>query len=526
MSRATQQYVDCLVKTVVGPPPIQSVGASDTLTLAQVAQAVAVGVRVASAADSLTIAQTATAEWISRQAHDILSLTQAAQVSHVARTWSVDTLHLQDTAVAQRSRPIVAAALNVLNFQDVATVLVCKAGFDQLTLTDAASYEKTTGVRSTLVLQDTASRNVVLSLRHTDTLAIVDTALATTRPAVTVFNVTAQDQLTIQEYGSLVQTVGTVSDYVWLQDQASFVGPRYVSASDALVKTQFVPDPVQGVDTVLIGLQDFATANLVSAAPRAAHDALSFGFQAIGVVIRADAIPAVAQDSLTFTSVASRNQVPGFGDQLALADAATASVSKPVADTLTLGDLATVSAVHNLSASDTIVLEQSLAFVDASKLLEWLYHPFIGTGASGPTTPPPATLTYTPVTGVAPGTLVYPVTPPYSDWLTLRSPDLGNKDRLQFNRVSRESRGGTLIVFADPMWPKVQTQVLTFSGLKEQEARSLLDFMAAHLGMEVGYVDWESRLWTGIITNPTEAMVQDGRGMFTVSFEFEGELVT
>ena len=118
-----------------------------------------------------------------------------------------------------------------------------------------------------------------------------------------------------------------------------------------------------------------------------------------------------------------------------------------------------------------------------------------------------------------------PAPPPYSDWLTLRSPDLGNKDRLQFNRVSRESRGGTLVVFADPMWPKVQTQMLTFSGLKEQEARSLLDFMAAHLGLEVGYVDWEQRLWTGIITNPTEAMVQDGIGMFTVGFEFEGELV-
>ena len=231
MSRVTQQYVDCLVKTVVGPPPIQSVGASDVPALAQVAQVIDVGVRVAGAADSLTIAQTATAELISRQAHDTLSLMQAAQVSHVARTWSVDALHLQDTASARRSRPIIAAALNVLNFQDAATVLVCKAAFDQLTLTDAASYEKTTGVRSTLVLQDTASRNVVLSLRHTDTLAIVDTVLATTRPAVTVFNVTAQDQLTIQEYGSLVQTVGTVSDYVWLQDQASFVGPRYVSAS-------------------------------------------------------------------------------------------------------------------------------------------------------------------------------------------------------------------------------------------------------------------------------------------------------
>ena len=124
----------------------------------------------------------------------------------------------------------------------------------------------------------------------------------------------AQDQLAIQDQGGLVQTEGAASDYVWLQDRASFAGPRYVSASDALVQTQYVPDPVQGVDTVLIGLQDLATANLVSAQPRAAHDALSFGYQAIGVVIRADAIPATAADSLVFTSVATRNQVPGSGD--------------------------------------------------------------------------------------------------------------------------------------------------------------------------------------------------------------------
>ena len=139
---------------------------------------------------------------------------------------------------------------------------------------------------------------------------------------------------------------------------------------------------------------------------------------------------------------------------------------------------------------------------------------------------PPATLVWSPVAGVAAGTLVYPAAPPYSDWLTLRSPDLGNKDRLQFNRITRETRGGTLIVFADPLWPKVQVQVLSFSGLNETEARGLLDFMTTHLGLEIGYVDWEQRLWTGVITNTTEPMVQDGRGMYTASFEFEGELAT
>jgi hypothetical protein len=103
---------------------------------------------------------------------------------------------------------------------------------------------------------------------------------------------------------------------------------------------------------------------------------------------------------------------------------------------------------------------------------------------------------------------------------------LGNKDRLQFNRISRETRGGTLVVYADPIWPKVQVQVLTFTGLVESQARGLLDFLAAHVGEEVGWIDWEQRRWRGIITNPTDAVVQDGREMYTANVELEGTLAT
>ena len=61
--------------------------------------------------------------------------------------------------------------------------------------------------------------------------------------------------------------------------------------------------------------------------------------------------------------------------------------------------------------------------------------------------------------------LFSPATGTVTDSVTLRAPNLGNKDRLSFNRIVRETRGGTLIVFADPIWPKLETLVLSFSGL-------------------------------------------------------------
>ena len=69
--------------------------------------------------------------------------------------------------------------------------------------------------------------------------------------------------------------------------------------------------------------------------------------------------------------------------------------------------------------------------------------------------------------------MFYPATGTATDTLVLRAPEFGNKDRLQFNRISRETRGGTLIVYADPMWPKTQTLVLTFSALKPAQAEAL-----------------------------------------------------
>ena len=120
--------------------------------------------------------------------------------------------------------------------------------------------------------------------------------------------------------------------------------------------------------------------------------------------------------------------------------------------------------------------------------------------------------------------LLYPATGTVTDSVTLRAPNLGNKDRLGFNRVLRKTRGGTLIVYADPIWPKTQRLVLNFSSLLRTEAQELLSFFENHLGQEVGLLDWEQRYWRGIIMTPESPVIEDTRGRCSANFEFEGEL--
>ena len=177
-------------------------------------------------------------------------------------------------------------------------------------------------------------------------------------------------------------------------------------------------------------------------------------------------------------------------------------------------------------AASALGLHQSATYYLVSAGILQRYHPVRrGRGTGVPTPPPPATLEGPRRASSPSFQLVYPATGPVTDSVTLRAPNFGNKDRLSFNRILRETRGGTLIVFADPIWPKIQTLVLTFSGLRSVQAQQLLAFLDAHLGEEIGLLDWEGRYWKGVVTTPTDPVVQDGRDSFSASLEFEGELV-
>jgi len=159
------------------------------------------------------------------------------------------------------------------------------------------------------------------------------------------------------------------------------------------------------------------------------------------------------------------------------------------------------------------------------------YTPYIGEStASGNPTPPDSEEPF--VQGLPAGErfqFLYPGIGAPTDTVELRAPNLDNRERLGFTRINRETRGGKLIVFADPTWPQVNTLVLSFSGLKKTEVDDLQDFLKNYLGKEVGLIDWEGRQWVGIITTPTESAVQDSGGAcgrsWTIGLEFEGVLL-
>jgi hypothetical protein len=109
--------------------------------------------------------------------------------------------------------------------------------------------------------------------------------------------------------------------------------------------------------------------------------------------------------------------------------------------------------------------------------------------------------------------------------LVIRAPQFGNKDRNAYNRVSRETRGGTLVVYADPTWPKVRTMSVTVSGLLSTEIENLQDFLYTYLGVQVGITDWEGYEWEGVIVDPGQPAVQDGKSRWTITFNFEGEII-
>ncbi len=153
------------------------------------------------------------------------------------------------------------------------------------------------------------------------------------------------------------------------------------------------------------------------------------------------------------------------------------------------------------------------------------YTPFQGESTVSDATIPPSNTLQDPQGDTGNFSLYSPYLGVAIEEVILRKPEMDNRDRNAYTRVSEETRGGKLIVYADPDWPEVRTLAVTVVGLTETKVDELQTFMQDTLGEEIGITDWEGRLWKGIITNPGESATQDGKAMWTISFEFQGELL-
>ncbi len=172
------------------------------------------------------------------------------------------------------------------------------------------------------------------------------------------------------------------------------------------------------------------------------------------------------------------------------------------------------------------VVGHSLTYYLLGQCTDKQYIPFVGENTiPGAPTPPDDILPFVQTdASTARFVLSYPALAATENSVELRAPELDNIDRLAFNRISRETRGGKLTVFADPEWPKVQTIVATFIGLTKTEVTDLSNFLVTYVGKAIRMQDWEGREWVGVATIPNEAAIQDSKRGWTTSFEFEGVL--
>jgi len=422
------------------------------------------------------------------------------------------------TASAESAISLTVAAARVL------PAVIEVAAESVIGLTVAAGRNNIAAASGTSVLDVTSSAtcvHVVPTLVSAESAVSLETVAANT-VARTGW---AWDWIDLWDWATVtvVRKLAAQSPLALVQTEVT-ARPWYLSAETPVqtVTVEYDPELDEMVERIE-GLQDAASVS--RPLPISVHQPIPLGQSASVVKIKPNAISVSAESVLELLGEVRPNKTGDAGHWLAFTQTATVDKCKPARSALELAGEAAVSLSSRRGADSTLNLRQSATYYLVSAGILQRYHPFVGAGAPDAPTPPPVELEG-PRPGVtAPFQLVYPATGTVTDSVTIRSPEFGNKDRLGFNRVLRETRGGTLVVFADPMWPKTQTLVLNFSGLTSDQAQQLLAFLDAHLGEEVGVYDWEHRYWTGVITTPTDPVVQDSKDRFSASFEFEGELV-
>jgi hypothetical protein len=476
-------------------------------------------------------------------AESVLELTDEAE-SAALPLFAESELSLDTTAAFTVARAVAAESIldlvdeagrnNLLNASAESTVeLTVEA--ERNNLLDASA-------ESILILTTEAGRNNLLSASAESTLSLTATA-ATGRPlsAAGTSELELTDEATVLH---LVPVLADAWDWLPLWDQADVVVVRALSAQNTIELAQSehtarpwyvsANTPVQTIELVYDAQADDLVEQItgldVSAAvarplTASAQHSISLSQSASVYKVKPTAIEVSAESVLELLGeVGTRNQTGEAGNWLLLSQNASVDRCRVAKSALDLTTEAAVLLNVSRGAASALNLRQAAAYSIVFGGVLQQYNPFVGAGAAGSPTPPPMTIGPTEHTPI-PFRLFYPAEGVVTDSLTLRAPNLGNKDRLSFNRILRETRGGTLIVFADPIWPKIQTLVLTFSGLRSVQTQQLLTFLDAHLGEEIGLLDWEGRVWKGIITSPTDPVVQDGRDSFSASMEFEGELV-
>lgn len=455
-------------------------------------------------------------------ADSTLSLTDVSTGNKGITASASSTLSLSDTA----NGPIFASADSTLALTTSVEYVGPKFGstVNVLTLTDAAHLAaiNTLSASNAVTITDSATRSGTIRVSASSPISLTDVA------DDHIYAATAESTLSLTQVVSQRSQSGSGSNTVSLTQSAVAGGSIRKTAESVLQTSETQYNIETGeLEIVYAGLVDSASVSVLHGT-QTASNIISFAQPASGYKVLAGAIDCTASSTLTLTDEGEIAIVGDATSTLSLTQDATPILSNQQPESeLSLGSVAGFNVVRGAASLETeLEVTDSVAFIlDSDNLCS--YSPFIGSSSDpNAPTPPPADLPA--LAGLPDGVrfrLSYPATGTATDTLDLRAPDFGNQDRLAFSRINRETRGGTLIVYADPLWPKQQTLNLNFSGLKREVSQALLTFIDDHLGEQIKLLDWEGRAWVGVIMTPNEPVIEDSRNRFHASFEFEGEPV-
>lgn len=403
-----------------------------------------------------------------------------------------------------------------------------------------------TASNSIVFVNDTADVEKSKPRTASNTLVFTQTADRAGNYSATASNSLALSQSNVVA-GPVPRTASNTITFTQTE-RASGLITRTASNAITFSQTNAVGGELDMTASNTLTLTQTAAPGLLS---RTASNTLELEQTTIPGFVGGDAIPLTASSAITFTQTNNRFIV--FADAIALTGQSTINFTQraifPIP--LTAGNTVTFthSADGNAGKSGTSVIEFTQTVVanhwrsvTASNTINFQHGfsaiqfrdgiPVIGLGGCD------ATKTYSPYAG-GDSPVIRPIPPAlerHSDVIlftptgpicgatssiTLRTPNFGDRDRNQYNRVNRESRGGSLTIFRDPKWPKIRTLVMDFSGLKDSEVDNILTFLEDTLGQQIGFRDWNGRVWTGIITTPDATITRTGTNRNDLALEME-----
>lgn len=368
--------------------------------------------------------------------------------------------------------------------------------FDDFNATEAAGDELTENVSTTMTLTQTLETENILNLDVESTLSLVSTALEAAAREV-------EDTLSFGQLVTplLVEDDRQVVESVLDLEQSVTVSGLINLTSSTLALTQEV-DFFLLTDQILESVLNLSqSATVVFGVPHSAPWGLANITQTLEFE---DGFTNIAEEALeseiTFTDEAIASY--GFESVLSFTQSVTGGVGQDIEQ-----DLGIIQVVSRGGSIWNRSLSSSMTMTSASNGWNGNDKCFRRVGdASGPSQT--GTLTLFSTDGL------------YS--IALRNPETDNRREVAFERVLRETRGGNLIVYRDPLWNVVQTLKFTVVALKRTTLDDLQTFFLNTLGQEIILVDWLGEEWSGVVTRPNEVLTEDRDGYWTLPFEFEG----